>query len=128
MVMKQAAVNWREHIGDRLMTAREAMQVVKPGDTVWMGGLGSMPVTLCGALAERAGELSDVTIDTFLTPFNWDKPELLRSFRIYTGYSGPLERRAAQEGRFDFVPVAGFEGVEVPGPRITIYRFSPAPR
>jgi 4-hydroxybutyrate CoA-transferase len=116
MVMKQAAVNWREQVGDRLMTASEAMQVVKPGDSVWMGGLGSMPVALCAALAERADELADVTIDTFLTPFNWDRPELLRSFRVCTGYTGPLERKAAQEGRFDFVPVAGFrEGSMPPG-------------
>jgi acyl-CoA hydrolase len=114
MVMKDAAVRWREHVGDRLMTAAEAMQVVKSGDAVWLGGLGTVPVTLCAALAERADELADVTIDTFLTPFNWDRPELLASFRIRTGYAGPLERKAVQEGRFDFVPLAGFREGSMP--------------
>ena len=114
MVVKEAAVNWRQQCADRLMSAREAMEVVKSGDCVWMGGLGTIPVTLCAGLAERAGELSDVTINTFLTPFNWDRPELLRSFRIRTGYAGPLERKAVQEGRFEFLAMSGFREGKMP--------------
>jgi 4-hydroxybutyrate CoA-transferase len=114
MVIKDAAVNWREQVADKLMSPREAMQAVKPGDAVWLGGLGTVPVTLCAALAERADELADVTIDTFLTPFNWDRPELLKAFRIRTGYAGPLERKAAQEGRFEFIPLAGFREGKMP--------------
>jgi 4-hydroxybutyrate CoA-transferase len=115
MVIKAAAANWREQIGDRLMSAREAMAAVRSGDTVWFGGLGTVPVTLCAGLAERAGELSNVTVDTFLTPFNWDMPDLLESFRIRTGYAGPLERAAVQQGRFEFVPVSAFREGRMPG-------------
>ena len=114
MVIKDAATNWRQQVGEKLMTPAEAMSIVKSGDTVWMGGLTTVPVTLCQALADRAGELKDVTIATCLTPFNWDRPELLEAFCIRTGYSGPLERKASQEGRFDFIPVAGFREGRMP--------------
>lgn len=113
MVIK-AAANWRERYAGKLVSPKEAMALVKPGDNVWMGGLNSVPVSLCAALAERAPELSDVTIATCLTPFNWDRPEILRSFHIRTGYAGPLERKPSQEGRFDYIPVAGFREGRMP--------------
>jgi acyl-CoA hydrolase len=114
MVIRDAATDWRRQVEGKLVSPREAMGAVKSGDVVWMGALGSVPVSLCQALAERAGELSDVTICTCLTPFNWDRPELLGAFQVRTGYSGPLERKAAQEGRFEFIPVAGFREGRMP--------------
>jgi 4-hydroxybutyrate CoA-transferase len=114
MVVKEPVANWRERYAEKLMSPREAMQIVKPGDHVWMGLLNCVPTTLCGALAERADELHDVTVYTMLTPFNWDKPELLRSFRILGGYAGPLERPAIREGRFDYAPFAGFRKGRLP--------------
>src|SRR5690349_3100370 len=104
MVVKPAVTDWRQRYADRLCSPREAMTLVRSGDTVWMGGLSSVPPTLCAGLAERAPELSDVTVATFLTPFDWDRPELLRSFHILDGYAGPLERGALREGRFDYLP------------------------
>jgi 4-hydroxybutyrate CoA-transferase len=106
--MTQTAVDWRAQCAGRLMSPADVMAIVQPGDTVWLGLLNNMPATLAAALAGRAPELRDVTIATALTSFNWDRPELLRSFRILTGYSGPLERKAVQEGRFDYLPIAGF--------------------
>lgn len=114
MVTRQTAANWRERYADKLVSPREAMRLVKPGDCVWMGALGTVPIGLCSALAELAPDLPGVTIATCLTPFNWDRPEVLASFRILTAYTGPLERRAAQEGRFDFLPVAGFREGRLP--------------
>jgi acyl-CoA hydrolase len=73
-----------------------------------------VPVSLCQGLADRADELADVTICTCLTPFNWDRPELLRAFQVRTGYSGPLERKASQEGRFEYFPLAGFREGRMP--------------
>jgi len=72
-----------------------------------MGALDSVPVTLCEAPTTRADELADVTICSCITPFDWDRPELSDAFRIRTIYTGPLERKAAQEGRFEYVPAAG---------------------
>jgi 4-hydroxybutyrate CoA-transferase len=114
MMVKPPIADWRERYADKLMSPREAMGVVKPGDAVWTGGLNSVPVTLCAGLAERAAELPGVSIYTFLTPFNWDRPEILRNFRIVTFYTGPLERKAVHEGRFDLIPVAGFRDGRMP--------------
>ena len=110
----EGAVDWRPQVADRLMSPPEAMGIVQSGDVVWMGGLGSVPVTLCQGLTARTNELKDVTICTCLTPFDWDRPELSGAFRIRTIYTGPLERRAAQGGRFEYVPVAAFREGRMP--------------
>ena len=114
MVVKPAVTDWRERYAEKLMSPREAMDIVKPGDTVWVGGLNSVPVTLCGALAERAAELPGVAVYTFLTPFNWDRPEVRENFRIVSFYAGPLERTPIHAGRFEYVPVAGFREGRMP--------------
>ena len=110
----EPTMDWRQQVADRLMSPAEAMRIVKSGDVVWMGALSSVPVTLCEGLAGRADELVDVTICTCLTPVDWDRPELRRAFTIRTVYTGPLERKAAQEGRFEFVPVAAFREGRMP--------------
>lgn len=105
---------WRDRCGDRLCSAGEAVRLVESGQTVYVGGWTSVPMTLCQALASRRGELRDVTILTFLTPFNWDDPETLASFRVRTFYTGPFERPAVLAGRFDYVPVAQWCSGQMP--------------
>ncbi|MFN8559740.1 MAG: hypothetical protein U0531_21135 [Dehalococcoidia bacterium] len=114
MVVKPAVLDWRERYADKLKSPREAMGIVKSGDTVYTGLLNSVPVTLCAGLAERADELTDVTVINLVTPFNWDRPELLKSFRIVGGYTGPLERAGVREGRLDYIPIAGFRAGRMP--------------
>ncbi len=107
---------WRDRPSALLGTAAEAVAIVSAGNAVYAGGWTSVPVMLCGALAARAGELRDVTVGTYLTPFNWDRPEILDAFRIVTFYTGPYERAAARAGRFDYIPVAQWrEGRLPPG-------------
>ena len=110
----EGAVDWRQRVADRLMSPAEAMRIVKSGDVVWMGGLSSVPVTLCHGLTARADELTDVTICTCVTPFDWDRPELSGAFRVRTIYMGALERKAAQGGRFEYLPAAGFREGRMP--------------
>jgi acyl-CoA hydrolase len=112
--VSQTAPDWRERYAAKLGTAADAVSIIKSGNKVWAGGWTSVPVELCGALAARAGELHDVTVGTYLTPFNWDIPRLLDSFKIVTFYAGPLERAAARAGRFDFVPVAQWRTGKLP--------------
>ena len=106
MALKRSDEKWRERHADRLGSAADVAGIVKSGDTVYVGGWTSVPMMLCTALCERRRELRDVTILTYLTPFNWDHADLLETFRIRTFYAGPFERAAAQAGRFDYVPVA----------------------
>jgi acyl-CoA hydrolase len=114
MIVKQASLDWRDRYAEQLVSPAEAMALVQPGDLVWVGGLNSVPVTLCGALADRVADLSHVTVYTFLTPFNWDRPEVLERLRICSLYAGPVERPAVQQGRMDIVPVAGFREGRLP--------------
>lgn len=113
-MVAERTYDWRGQVADRLMSAREAMGIVRPGDQVWVGGLNSTPLTLCGGLAERAAELPGVTVHTFLPPFNWDRPELLEHFTIRGGYCGPLDRQATRDGRMEYVPIAGFRKGKMP--------------
>lgn len=114
MAAEKVDPRWRDRCGQRLCSAREAVRLVESGHTVYAGGWTSAPMTLCRALSERRGELRGVTILTFLTPFNWDDPETLESFRIRTFYAGPFERPAVQAGRFDYVPVAQWRAGQMP--------------
>jgi len=114
MVIKDLATGWRGQVADKLTSPAEAMAIVRPGDTVWMGAAGSVPTTLCDALAGRAAALPGVTVATLLTAYDWDRPELLQHFRIRGGYAGPVERPAVQAGRFELVPVAGFREGRMP--------------
>lgn len=112
--MTQTDANWRERYAEKLGTASEAVSIVTSGNKVWAGGWTSVPVELCAALAGRAGELRDVTVGTYLTPFNWDTPEILDSFKIITFYAGPYERAAGRAGRFEYIPVAQFRDGKLP--------------
>ncbi|MCL6644375.1 MAG: hypothetical protein K6U88_05240 [Dehalococcoidia bacterium] len=114
--MKPTAPNWRELVRDKLVSPEEAVAVVKDGDWVWTGGWTSVPPQLCAALAARAGQVKDVTIVNFLSPFNWDRPEVLAHWKVITGYCSPFDRKAAREGRIEYVPVSRFrEGKMPPG-------------
>src|SRR6478736_287910 len=97
---------WRELCAGKLTAAAEAVRIVKSGQHVYAGGWTSVPMTLCRALADRRGEIRGVTVSTYLTPFSWDDPAILESFRIRTFYTGPFERPAVQAGRFEYVPIA----------------------
>ena len=106
--------NWRERYAHKIGTMAEAVAVVESGHRVWGGGWTSVPVQLCAALAARAGEITDVTIGTYLTAYNWDQPQVLEHFRIKTFYAGPFERTPAREERFDFIPVAQWRTGKLP--------------
>lgn len=107
-------MNWRATISDRLVSPEEAVSLVKSGDTVYGGGWTSVPMQLTAALVERRNDLRDVTLLTYLTPFQWDRPELLETFRVRTFYAGPYERPAVQGGRFEYVPVAQWRMGQMP--------------
>ena len=103
--MNRTPDNWRELLGEKLVSPEEAVSLIGHGQYVWAGGWTSVPPQLCGALAARGGELKDVTIVSFLTPYKWDTPENLANFNIITAYASPLDRAAVREGRMEYIPV-----------------------
>src|SRR5882724_8029794 len=114
MIVGRYDEQWRERHAAKLTTPADAVRLVESGQNVYVGGWTSVPLTLCRALAARSGELRDVTIDTYLTPYNWDDAKLLESFRVRTFYIGPNERAAVHAGRFDYVPIAQWRVGEPP--------------
>ncbi len=110
----RADPQWKDRWAAKLVSLDEAVRVVENGARVWMGGWTSMPMGLCAALSRRAGELREVDVHTFLTPFVWDRPELLSSFRITSSYAGPNEREAVRAGRFEYGLVTQFREDQPP--------------
>jgi acyl-CoA hydrolase len=91
----------------KLVTADEAMKVVKPGDTVFLHQGCSEPEACVAALVRRASELRNVTIVHMMTfgSSEYAKPEYEGIFRHSALFIGANVRRAVQEGRADYVPV-----------------------
>lgn len=114
MVLRETATGWRARCADKLVSAEEAVQVVKDGDSLWLGGWTSVPVTLARALSARTGKLQNVTVDTFLSPFQWDFPGREQSFSVRTFYAGPLDRAATAGARFEYVPLCQWREGEAP--------------
>ena len=82
--------NWHEEYKSKLVTAEEAVRVIKSGDYVAFA-YGMEPLSLGLALAARAEELRNVTI--FVPSpgrdFAWYDPGWEESFQVEIG--GPLQ-------------------------------------
>lgn len=114
MVAEATATGWRTRYADTLVSPEEAVQVVKDGDSVWLGGWTGTPATLAKALGNRAGRLRDVTIETYLSPYQWDFPGREQSFSVRTFYAGPLDREGTRGNRFEYIPLCQWREGEAP--------------
>ncbi|NPV91151.1 MAG: butyryl-CoA:acetate CoA-transferase [Firmicutes bacterium] len=94
----------------KLVTADEAVKIVKSGDTVHMGLFCGVVYDLDQALAKRVDELNDVTILTTLNP-NAEAPAVVtadpttKHFRYHTTQFSAMERQLNKEGKAWYVPV-----------------------
>jgi acyl-CoA hydrolase len=105
---------WRQRCGGRLCSPEDAVGLVEDGHTVYMGGWTSSPPVLSQALFERRGTLRDVTLLTFLTPFDWNDPAARESFQLSVSYAGPFERPGIAAGYYDYVPIAQWRAGRLP--------------
>lgn len=93
----------------KVMTAAEAVSVVKSGDHVFIHGAAATPRALIPALAEhgkKAG-LKDVRIHHIHTEGagEYNAPEFEGIFRSNSLFTGSNSREAINSGRADFTPV-----------------------
>jgi acyl-CoA hydrolase/GNAT superfamily N-acetyltransferase len=97
---------WQERFADRLVTAEEAVTVVRPGQRVFIGSGAGEPQTLVEALSER-GDLSDTEIVHILTlgVATYAEPRLGNRFRHNAYFIGPNVRDAIAQGRADYTPI-----------------------
>ena len=98
---------WQERYGDKRITARRAATVVKSGDIVRFP-IGKPPIPILKALAERAGELQDVTLIQCFPSYAheiWNDPRFDRSFRRVVDYVGAGCREGMRRHVIDFLPL-----------------------
>ncbi len=91
----------------RIVTAEEAVSVIKSGARVFIHSVAAAPRRLIEAMTARAGELRVVEIVSLHTegPAPYAAPELAKSFRVNALFVGANLRRAVEEGRADYLPV-----------------------
>jgi 4-hydroxybutyrate CoA-transferase len=96
-----------ESYRSKIVTAEQALGVVKSGQRVYIHQGCAEPEALVKALIARAPELRDVEVIHLATYGNADytRPEYEGHFRHNAFFIGPNVRRAVQEGRADYTPI-----------------------
>jgi len=112
-------MSWKEEYRQKLVTAEEAVGVVKSGDKVSFGG-GTEPRTLAKALAARKDELAGVKLNMALPTrdFGWLQPGWESSFALQLTMPGPVAYKAIRDKRCDLevgfiIPSIGAEDTDV---------------
>ena len=98
--------DWRREYEAKLMSADEAVKLVKPGDLVAVPQAG--PFALHAALARRREELSEITIRLTTPPANpgWFDEGWERTFTMeFELFVGPNARHATDALRASYVPI-----------------------
>lgn len=100
-------MSWKSIYQSRVVTADEAIKVIRSGNRLFLTGNVSVPKVLLAALVRRASELTDVEICQALTigPADFVAPEMQGHLRVNTMFISPNVRPAVQNGRADFTPV-----------------------
>jgi 4-hydroxybutyrate CoA-transferase len=100
-------MTWLDQYRSKLLTAEQAVQLVKSGDRIYYGGNAAIPMGLIRALAERYHELNNVQLSHVLLlgedPLS--KPEMEGHFRHNSLFVGPADREAVNAGRADYMPI-----------------------
>jgi len=107
-------MKWIEDYRSKLVTAEQAVAVIKSGNKISTSGNAAAPYVLVNALAKRKHELKDVGVFNLLLlgedPLT--KPDMLGHFRRKSLFVGPADREAVNEGRADYYPIFLYE---IPG-------------
>ncbi len=98
-------MTWMDEYGQKIMTASEAVQLVRSGDRVFLQGSLATPEVLIDALLARAEELREVEIVQGMSlGKSFCRPEHMGHFRTNTFFVHGETRKAFAEGRGDYFP------------------------
>ena len=100
-------MEWQEEYQSKLVSAEEAVRVVKSGDRVAFS-LNEQPVALSEALTARFVDLEDVElhISNPFMDFGWFEPEMAKSLKItQLSYVGAVARPMSDEKKIDYIPL-----------------------
>lgn len=89
------------------MSAADAASLVKPGDRVFVHGSAATPLTLLGALFDRAASLRDVELVSVSTlgDLGLDRPGVREAFFVNSLFVSANVRAVVDTDRGDYVPV-----------------------
>ena len=98
---------FRERCWAKLCSPEAAARLVRSGDTVYIGTCSSVALALCGALAQRAQDLEDVTISCsqIIPPLEAMNGSAAGPFRVLSYFMGPQERLMQSHGLADYTSV-----------------------
>jgi len=98
---------WQERYATKVKTARQALRVVKRGDSVFVGSGAGVPQLLVEELARMSAEFADNEIVHLWTlgiaPYT--EPKFKYQFRHNAFFIGDNVRDAVAEGRADYTPI-----------------------
>uniref|UniRef100_A0A8D8ZPU9 4-hydroxybutyrate coenzyme A transferase n=1 Tax=Cacopsylla melanoneura TaxID=428564 RepID=A0A8D8ZPU9_9HEMI len=90
-------------------TPEEAVQCIKSGDTVFLSGAASTPITLADAMTEhgKTNKLKDITVCHMHTEGKaaYTEPECEGIFRSLSFFMAGNVRKAVADGRSDAIPI-----------------------
>ena len=91
----------------RIVTAQEAVTVIRSGDRVFVHSVAAAPQQLIAAMTARSEELRVVEVVHLHTegPAPYAAPEMAKSFRVNALFVAANVRQAVNEGRADYLPV-----------------------
>ena len=100
-------MDWNNLYQSRIVSAEEAVRVIKSGQRLFLTGNVSVPQKILAALVDFAPNLKDVEICHALTvgPADYVKPAMEGHLRVNTIFISANIREAVQEGRADFTPI-----------------------
>ena len=99
-------MDWTDEYRKKVVSAAEALKVVKSGDRVVFAHASGEPLDLVDALVARAPELRNVEIVHMVAmgKGEYAKPEYADSFYHNSVFVGPTTRDAVYAGRGDYTP------------------------
>lgn len=100
-------MSWRDDYKNKLRTAEEAAKAVMPGDHIYLGGNAAAPLAIMKALAQRADELTNITLSHVLLigKDHFSKEGMERAFHHNSLFVGESDRESVNDGRSSYVPI-----------------------
>jgi 4-hydroxybutyrate CoA-transferase len=104
-------LNFKEMYKQKLMTAQQAVKMVKNGTEVWIGIAVPVPLALVDALVDREPEVEDITINHIVDIYpqnTWVKLNRATNIKVDCGYPTSSRDRVVS-GDFTMTPNRFYE-------------------
>jgi len=106
-------MDWRSQVGEKIVSAAEAVKVIESGNRVGVAPFTCTPFTLCEALYARRNELENVDIDHAAGLYAWLQPGEENGFAVRDNYATPLNREMVHAGKIDYLPIGRWRSDEI---------------